>query len=100
MNKTKVIKVLSYLGLTYAALGWLNEVLFHWTDSLLFSHYSEYIAIGIFGIYRMVVEKDPYTRKRVTVLTVMVLGFWALLPFLFALKEPALGYFGDKAVWG
>jgi glutamate synthase (NADPH/NADH) small chain len=94
------IKVLSYMGLLYAVVGWLNEVLFQWTSSPLLSHYAEYIAIGIFGIYRVAVEKNPYTKKRIAVLTAMVLGFWALLPYLFALSEPALGYFGNRAIWG
>lgn len=94
------IKILSYLGLVYAVIGWLNEVLFQWTSSVLLSHYSEYIAIGIFGTYRVVVEKNPYTKKRIAVLTGMVLGFWALLPYIFALTEPALGYFHGKATWG
>jgi len=95
-----IIKVLSYMGLLYAIIGWLNETLFHWTASVFLSHYSEYIAIGIFGIYRVFVEKNPYTKKRIAVLTAMVLGFWALLPYLFALKEPAVGYFSGKAIWG
>lgn len=69
------------MGLVYAVIGWLNEVLFQWTTSVFLSHYSEYIAIGIFGIYRVAVEKNPYTKKRIAVLTTMVLGFWALLPF-------------------
>lgn len=99
-RKIKIIRTLSYLGLIYAVVGWLNEVLFHWSDSVLLSHYSEYIAIGVFGVYRVIVEKNPYTRKRIAVLTAMVLGFWALLPYLFALKEPAFGYFSDKAIWG
>ena len=94
------IKVLSYLGLFYAVIGWLNEVFLHWTSSLLLSHYSEYIAIGIFGIYRVGVEQNPYTKKRIAVLTVMVLGFWALLPYLFGLSEPSLGYFSGNAIWG
>lgn len=99
-GKKTIIKILSYMALVYAVAGWLNEVLLQWTNSLLLSHYSEYIAIGIFGIYRVAVEKNPYTKKRIAVLTAMVLGFWALLPYLFALSEPALGYFGDKATWG
>jgi polyferredoxin len=98
--KGLTIKVLSYLGLVYAVIGWLNEVLFQWTSSPLLSHYSEYIAIGIFGIYRVAVEKNPYTKKRIAVLTAMVLGFWALLPYLFSLTEPALGYYSGKAIWG
>lgn len=98
--KTKIIKTLSYVGLIYAILGWLNEVFFHWTDNILLSHYSEYIAIGVFGVYRVAVEKNPYTKKRIAVLTGMVVGFWGLLPYLLAFREPALGYFGDKAIWG
>jgi polyferredoxin len=98
--KEKLVQILSYLGLIYAVTGWLNEVLLNWTDSVLLSHYSEYIAIGIFGIYRVAVEKNPYTKKRIAVLTAMVLGFWAILPYLFALTEPSLGYFNGKAIWG
>jgi ferredoxin len=98
--KEKLVQILSYLGLVYAVSGWLNEILLNWTDSVLLSHYSEYIVIGIFGIYRVAVEKNPYTKKRIAVLTAMVLGFWALLPYLFALTEPTLGYFNGKAIWG
>jgi glutamate synthase (NADPH/NADH) small chain len=96
----RTVRLLSYLGLVYAVVGWLNEVLLHWTDSVFLSHYSEYMAIGLFGAYRVAVERDPYTRKRVATLTAMVLGFWALLPYVFALTEPTLGYFRNKAVWG
>ena len=39
------IKVLSYMGLVYAVVGWLNEVLFQWTANVFLSHYSEYIAM-------------------------------------------------------
>jgi hypothetical protein len=99
-RKIKIIRILSYLGLIYAVVGWLDEVLFHWSNSILLSHYSEYIAIGIFGTYRVIVEKNPYTRKRIATLTAMVIGFWGLLPYLFALGEPALGYFSGKATWG
>ncbi|MGD9041136.1 MAG: 4Fe-4S binding protein, partial [Desulfobacteraceae bacterium] len=99
-RKTTIVKALSYMGLVYAVVGWLNEVWLHWTTHLLLSHYSEYTVIGIFGVYRVAVERNPYTKKRIAVLTAMVLGFWALLPYLFALREPALGYFGDKATWG
>ena len=94
------IKVFSYLGLVYAVVGWLNEVMFQWTTNPMLSHYSEYIAIGVFGTYRVVVEKNPYTKKRIALLTAMVLGFWALLPYLFSLTEPALGYYNGKAIWG
>ncbi len=68
------IKILSYMGLVYAVVGWLNEVLFQWTSSPLLSHYSEYIAIGIFGTYRVVVEKNPYTKKRIAVQIVRAVG--------------------------
>lgn len=95
-----LIKTLSFAGLLYAILGWLNEVHFHWTDSVLLSHYSEYVVIGLFGTYRVFVEKNPYTKKRIAVLTAMVLGFWGLLPWVFAFSEPAIGYFDGKAIWG
>ena len=98
--KQKIIQLVSYAGLLYALTGWLNEVALHWVESLWLSHYSEYIAIGIFGLYRTAVEKNPYTRKRVAVLTGMVVGFWGLLPYVWQLREPAWGYFGQTAVWG
>ena len=66
--KGSTIKVLSYLGLVYAVIGWLNEVLFQRISSPLLSHYSEYIAVGIFGIYRVAVKKNPYTKKRFSLL--------------------------------
>ena len=62
-GKNQITKILSYFGLVYAVLGWFNEVLFHWTNNILISHYSEYIAIGVFGVYRVAVEKNPYTKK-------------------------------------
>jgi len=99
-GKNQIVKILSYFGLVYAVLGWLNEVFFHWTNNILLSHYSEYLAIGVFGIYRVTVEKNPYTKKRIAVLTVMVVGFWGLFPYLFSLTEPSLGYFSDKAILG
>ena len=99
-GKNQIVKILSYFGLVYAVLGWLNEMFFHWTNNILLSHYSEYLAIGVFGIYRVAVEKNPYTKKRIAVLTVMVVGFWGLFPYLFSLTEPALGYFSDKAILG
>ncbi|RJX30527.1 MAG: 4Fe-4S binding protein [Desulfarculus sp.] len=98
--RTRVVQVLSYLGLVYAVLGWLNEVWLHWADSVFLSHYSEYMAIGIFGVYRVAVEKNPYTRKRIAVLTAMVVGFWGLLPYVFSLAEPAWGYFSGRAIVG
>jgi len=99
-GKNHIVKILSYCGLVYAVLGWFNEVLFHWTNNILVSHYSEYIAIGVFGVYRVAVEKNPYTKKRIAVLTAMVVGFWGLFPYLFTLIEPAWGYFSDKAILG
>jgi len=99
-GKNQIVKILSYFGLVYAVLGWLNEVFFHWTNNILLSHYSEYLAIGVFGIYRVTVEKNPYTKKRIAVLTVMVVGFWGLFPYLFSLTEPAWGYFSDNAILG
>lgn len=99
-NSTLPIRFFSFIGLAYASLGWLNESFFHWIDTPLFSHYSEYIAIGIFGVYRVVVEKDPYTRKRIFVLTSMIIGFWAILPPLFGIIEPAFGYFKKRAILG
>jgi len=99
-GKNQIVKILSYFGLVYAVLGWFNEVLFHWTNTILLSHYSEYIAIGVFGVYRVAVEKNPYTKKRIAVLTAMVVGFWGLFPYLFSLTEPSWGYFSDNAILG
>jgi glutamate synthase (NADPH) small chain len=98
--RQRLVRILSYLGLVYAVLGWLNEAWLHWTDSIFLSHYSEYLAIGVFGVYRVAVEKNPYTKKRIAVLTAMVVGFWGLVPYLFSLAEPALGFFGGRSILG
>jgi hypothetical protein len=37
------------MGLVYSVVGGLNEVLFQWTTNVFLIHYSEHIAIGIFG---------------------------------------------------
>ncbi len=95
-----MIKGLSYLALLYAALGWGNERYFHWVQSPWFSHYSEFIVIGIFGVYRCCAEKNAYTRRRIAVLTTVVITFWFLLPTVLPTPEPSLGYFKNHATLG
>lgn len=95
-----MVQVAGYLGLVHAVAGWLNEVWLQWTDSIFLSHDSEYMAIAAFGVYRVAVEKNLYTRKRIAVLTAIVVGFWGLAPSLFSLAEPGLGFFGGRAILG
>lgn len=74
--------VVSYLGLVYAVLGFANQNYFHWVNSFWLSHYSEKIAIILFGIWRVYREKNPYTRKRIAVLTFFIAALWTLFPYL------------------
>jgi polyferredoxin len=98
-RKTAIVKGISYAGVIYAVVGWVSEV-FHWTDSALLSHNSEYIAIVGFGIYRVFVEKNPYTKKRLISIVLFVGLFWGLLPYLFKIIEPSIGFFYGKPLLG
>ena len=81
------MQVISFLGLAYAAFGFYNETYLHWIDSVWFSTYSDRIAVLVFGILRVLSEREPYTRKRIAVLTTLVTVLWLILPAVFGISD-------------
>ncbi|MEO5345760.1 MAG: 4Fe-4S dicluster domain-containing protein [Magnetococcus sp. YQC-9] len=87
------VKALSMTAFAWAFLGWLNEAwLFKFNSPLWLNHYTEYMIIIAFGIWRIVAEKNPYSRKRLMILVANVAVFWWLIPWAFPFIEPYLGY--------
>lgn len=84
LKRTRTIKpihVLAFLAFAYAGLGFFNQHFFHWTRSFWLSGYSEKIVIVVFGVWRVTQEKNPYTRRRIAVLTFLIATLWLLLPY-------------------
>jgi len=79
---SKAIGLISFLVFIYAGFGYYNQSYLHLVDSLWLSGYSEKIAIVVFGIWRVTQEKNSYTRKRIAVLTFLILTLWLLVPYL------------------
>jgi len=108
------VKFLSFAAFFYVILAFLNESLCQWYPGRLapisflrlpccdpdaggampfwLSHWTEYVVILLFGIWRTIAEKNPYTRKRLAVLTASVGILWWLIPAYLRLREPYLGY--------
>lgn len=78
---SKTVKVISLLAFVYAAFGYVNQIYLHWVDSFWLSNYSDKIAIVAFGVWRVVRERDSYTRKRIGVLTFFIATLWILVPY-------------------
>ena len=76
------VKMISYLGFLYAALGYLNQTYLHWVDSFWLSAYSDKIAIVAFGVWRVAREQNPYTRKRIAIMTFFMGTLWIVFPYL------------------
>jgi hypothetical protein len=81
------VQWVSYLGLAYAAFGFYNQTYLGWIPSIWFSTYSDRIAIVVFGIARVLTEREPYTRKRIAVLTTLVTVLWLVLPVYFGIDD-------------
>ncbi|MBF0098056.1 MAG: 4Fe-4S binding protein [Magnetococcales bacterium] len=89
------IKGLSLLAFAWAFLGWLNETwFFQFNNPIWLNRYTEYVIILIFGIWRIVAEKNPYSRKRLIILVANVTVLWWLIPWSFPFIEPYVGYLG------
>ena len=87
------VQGLSMVAFTVAFLGWLNESwLFLFENPIWLNRYTEYAIIAAFGVWRIIAEKNPYTRKRLTVLVVAVTVLWWLIPWLLPTSEPYVGY--------
>jgi polyferredoxin len=94
------IQLLSLTAFTWAFLGWLNEsYLFWWDDPIWLNRYTEYVIILGFGAWRIMAERNPYTKRRLTVLVGCVTVLWWLIPWALPFFEPYIGYLGTQAVF-
>jgi glutamate synthase (NADPH/NADH) small chain len=85
---------------TLAFVGWLNESWLFWFDNPIWlNRYTEYAIILGFGLWRIVAEKNAYTRKRLTVLVAVVTGLWWLIPWLMPFSEPYVGFLWAQPVF-
>ena len=94
------VQLLSMAAFTIAFFGWLNESWLMWFDNAIWlNHYTEYALILAFGIWRILAERNPYTRKRLIILVSMVTLFWWLIPWLAPFYEPYVGYLWGQPVF-
>jgi len=78
------------MGLAF--FGWLNERLLHWFDNPVWlNHFTEYLIIVIFGLWRIFAERNSYTRKRLIALVSCVAVLWWLIPWALPFSEPHFG---------
>ena len=91
------VRVLSMLAFIYVVLAFVNGRFLHLfvgangEPPLWLGHWTEYLVIVIFGVWRTLAEQNPYTRKRIAFLTVAVGVFWWFLPDYLRLPEPYIG---------
>lgn len=94
------VQVLSLAAFTLAFVGWLNETwLMLFDNPVWLNRYTEYGIILGFGIWRIVAEKNVYTRKRLIILVAMVTVFWWLIPWLHPFYEPYVGFLWAQPVF-
>lgn len=99
------VRVLSVLAFTYVAFAFVNGRMLHWFEGadgeapLWLSHWTEYVVILAFGIWRTVAERNAYTRKRLAFLTGAVAVFWWIIPDFLRLPEPYIGALPGQPVF-
>jgi glutamate synthase (NADPH/NADH) small chain len=94
------VQLLSMAAFTLAFGGWLNETwLFLFENPIWLNRYSEYAIILGFGLWRIIAEQNSYTRKRLIILVGMVTVFWWLLPWLYPVYEPYVGFLWSQPVF-
>ncbi|MBF0181377.1 MAG: 4Fe-4S binding protein [Magnetococcales bacterium] len=87
------IKTLCWVAFVWAFLGWLNDAwLFQFGSPMWLNRYTEQAIILAFGVWRIVAEKNPYTRKRLIILVINVTVLWWLIPWAWPFIEPHTGY--------
>jgi len=95
-----LVQILSLAAFTLAAVGWLNETWLMWFENPIWlNRYTEYGIIMAFGIWRIIAEKNYYTRKRLIILVAMVTAFWWLIPWLYPFYEPYVGFLWAQPVF-
>lgn len=94
------VQLFSMAAFTLAFVGWLNETWLYWFENPIWlNRYTEYAIILGFGIWRIVAERNPYTRKRFIILVSVVTVLWWLIPWLFPFYEPYVGYLWAQPVF-
>jgi len=94
------IQILSMAAFTLAFVGWLNETWLMWFENPIWlNRYTEYGIILAFGIWRIIAEKNSYTRKRLIILVSMVTVFWWLIPWTYPFYEPYVGFLWAQPVF-
>ena len=94
------IQLLSMAAFTLAFGGWLNETWLMWFENPIWlNRYTEYAIILGFGFWRIAAEKNAYTRKRLIILVAMVTVFWWLIPWLYPVHEPYMGFLWGQPVF-
>ncbi|VAX13901.1 Glutamate synthase [NADPH] small chain [hydrothermal vent metagenome] len=94
------VQLLSMAAFTLAFVGWLNETWLMWFENPIWlNRYTEYAIILCFGLWRILAEKNVYTRKRLMILVFMVTVFWWLIPWLYPMSEPYVGFLWGQPVF-
>ncbi len=94
------VQLLSMAAFTLAFVGWLNETWLFWFDNPIWlNRYTEYAIILAFGVWRIFAERNAYTRKRLIILVAMVTVFWWLIPWLYPVYEPYVGFLWAQPVF-
>jgi glutamate synthase (NADPH/NADH) small chain len=94
------VQLLSMAAFTLAFAGWLNETWLFWFENPVWlNRYTEYGIILGFGIWRILAEQNPYTRKRFIILVFVVTVFWWLIPWLHPVYEPYVGFLWAQPVF-
>jgi polyferredoxin len=91
------VRVLAMAAFLYVVAAYLNARVFRLLvdasgqPPVWFSQWSEYMVIAVFGIWRVIAERNPYTRKRLAFLVAAVVGLWWFFPAYLRLPEPYIG---------
>ena len=94
------VQIFSIAAFTLAFVGWLNETWLFWFENPIWlNRYTEYGIILGFGIWRIIAEKNAYTRKRLIILVAMVTVFWWMVPWLYPFYEPYVGFLWAQPVF-
>ncbi|GMQ83917.1 MAG: hypothetical protein BMS9Abin06_0663 [Gammaproteobacteria bacterium] len=94
------VQLFSMAAFSVAFFGWLNEAWLFWFENPIWlNRYTEYGIILGFGIWRILAEQNPYTRRRFIILVFMVTVFWWLIPWLYPVYESYVGFLWAQPVF-
>ncbi len=94
------VQLLSMAAFSLAFFGWLNEAWLFWFENPIWlNRYTEYAIILGFGVWRIFAEQNAYTRRRLVILVFVVTVFWWLIPWLYPVYEPYVGFLWAQPVF-